>query len=227
MTDKALPAKEEKYFFNANIFDEDRIDDANAEPPPPVFSEAELDAAKQKSLQEGRRVAAEEAKASREQFIAQLLQKIEQDLPTLFAAEQKRERTYEQEAVRLTLYLFEKLFPLYNEKQGFAELKDAMTHVLRRQENQKQITVVVAPSCAKEIEKHIATLGFSAPGREFTVKGDETLAEGAFRLSWSDGGAVRDSEALAEEIKASLQQVLAGDAAKGHDKTGKMEKPDG
>src|SRR5262249_32180574 len=130
MTDKATHEKNKKYFFNNNIFDEDHVE----EPPAPVFSEQELEAAKLKSIVEGKQQGLQEAESSQLKHTAQILDKIQKQLAELSAAESLREKIFEQESMQLCLSIFEKLFPLYNELAGFEELKHALTEILKKQE---------------------------------------------------------------------------------------------
>jgi flagellar assembly protein FliH len=214
MTGRNLQNNKEKFYFNVNIFDEK---EEPSEPPPPMFSEAELEAARQKSFAEGKQQGLKESAASREQQIAKVLDKLAQDTSVLFAAEATREKTYEYEAVRLCLAVFQKAFPLYQEKFGFDGLKRELETILKRQEGQKLITIFVTPDVADGVNEHLTKLKNAGLDLHFTVQGDETLTPGASRLSWSDGGAVHNPETLANEIEAVLKDLLAGTAPKVHD----------
>ena len=233
MTDKALHnKKEEKYFFTANIFDEAEVEEEL--PAAPVFSEQELETARRTSLLEGKQAALQEMENSISKRIGLILEKISQDMAILFNAEKSREETYEKETINLCLQVFAKVFPLYNEKYGFEELKNALMTILKKQEGQKSIAIAVAPEFVDGINEYLSKLYSLETGVKFTVKGDPSLSSGACKLAWEDGGAVRNPEAMADEIKSMMEQMLAGAATKGHDskrpaakdKAGTMEKPD-
>src|SRR5262249_35772845 len=145
----------QKFFFNVNIFDEP---EEPTEPPPPTFSEDELAAAIKKNFTEGKKEGQKESESSREQHIAKVLEKIATDTRVLFAAEQAREKAYESEAIKLCLATFQKLFPLYNEKTGFEELKQALEQIIRKQEGQKQIVIQVTPDAVEGITQHLTAL---------------------------------------------------------------------
>ncbi len=210
------PAFEDKpkFFFDINIFDEK---EEPVEPPPPMFTEAELEAVRKKAFAEGHAQATHEQQDSRGQHTARLLEKISQDTSVLFAAESTREKTYEYESVRLCLAAFQKAFPLYVEKFGIEDLKRTLESILQRQEGQKQINIHVAPDAVEAIQQHVGKLKASGLDLHFSVQGDEALAAGGSRLSWSDGGAVRNPDALANEIENALKDLLAGAASKVHD----------
>ena len=215
MSKSAAPDKKEKFFFNVNIFDEPDL----SVPPPPSFSEAELASAADQSFQEGRRAALKESEESRAQFIAKLLEKIARDSAQLFAAEAAREKAYEQESVKLCLATLQKIFPLYAQKIGFEELKGTIEQILRKQEGQKHIIIQVAPDAVDGIREHLATLKNKGLDTQISIQPDDLMTPGACRLSWSDGGAVRNPEETARQIEAALRDLLAGSATKGHDGT--------
>lgn len=213
MTKTSPQNKKEKFFFNVNIFDEP---DPSV-PEEPVFSEAELAAASQKSFAEGKREGMKEAEESRAQEIAKALEKIARDTSVLFAAETAREKTYESETVKLCLAAVQKIFPLYTEKHGSEELKGALESIIRKQEGQKQIVIQVTPDMVDGIKDHLSSLKSKGFDLTLSVLGDDLLAAGACRLSWSDGGAVRNPEDIARQMEAALRELLAGTAVKVHD----------
>lgn len=231
MTEEALhKKKEERFFFNMNIFDEDHVEEEEEEiPPPPTFSEEELATAKKEAFEQGRQeghdTATKAARESQTKRIADALEKIATDTAVLFQQEQQRAELYEREAVALALKTFERLFPFYQEKFGFDELKETMSNILQKQQNHRKIAVHVKPDNVAGVEKLLTELTTKGLKGEFSVQGDETLDEGTCRMEWDDGGATRDPDALAEEIQSLMQQVLAGTDTKGHDRDDDGKEP--
>ncbi len=211
--DKAIQGKRKKYLFTENIFDEKHVE----EPLPPAFSEKEMETAKLKAIAEGKNQGLKEAENSQIKLTAQILDKIQKQLTQLAAAEALREQMFEREILQLCLAVFERLFPVYNEHAGFVELKTAISDIMKQQEGQSHVVISVTPDIVGAIETHMNGLKDSGLDLKFSVKGDETLAPGACRLAWSDGGALRDPQRLADEIRASIEQVLAKNTPKGHD----------
>lgn len=213
-------APRKKFLFDVNIFDEPDEPEVPAEPPPPpppTFSEAQLEAARNAAFEEGRKKGIEEERASRDEKLAMLMGQISASMQTLFASEQAREKLYEAEAVKLAEAVFAQLFPLYNAQKGFDEMTAVLTDTIQRQEGQAEILVEVAP-CQKEgIEAHIKTLTRQGGKTAFTVSADESLEEGQCRLSWSHGGALHNAPAMAEQIRAILEETLANNGVNSHD----------
>ncbi|MCK6418074.1 MAG: hypothetical protein L6Q57_03935 [Alphaproteobacteria bacterium] len=176
-----------------------------------------MEEAKRKAFDEGRAQGLHESTNSREQSIAQTLKSIAAGLSTLFAAETERAKIYEQEALKLALCGLEKLFPLFLQKFGQAEMMAQLQAVLERQTNQKSIRVEVHPEDEEYIDKYLKSL--NTPDEKIIhVVGASHLNMSSFRLSWTDGGAVRDAPALAEEILKTLEDLLAEGTTSLHDR---------
>ncbi len=209
---------EEKFFFDMHHFDDEEIEDEDAPPPPPVFSEEELEAAKKSAFAEGHSQATREQIDGQNQAIANTLAVITKDISSLFAAEQERTKTYEQEAVSSTTHVFETLFPLYSARQGFSELRKTLSDILEKQRATRTINIFVAPDMQGGVEEHIQTISTQYADMHCDVIADEQLVGHACRLSWKDGGALYDPSALADEVLRILKQTLADDGFTGHDK---------
>jgi len=212
MSSEVLDKKDKKFFFDLNIFDEDAEEEELEEdlpPPPPTFSEDELASAEKKAFQKGKQAGLQESAASREQFIAQLLEKISQEITPLAEAEIQREKRYEQEVVDLVQAIFEQLFPFYTEKIGFTELEQTISDILRRQEGQKHIQIYVHETALEGVKEHIETLKMTGKAINCEVIADPHISETGCRLAWSEGGAVKDPAALAESIRVTLASYQA------------------
>jgi flagellar assembly protein FliH len=169
-----------------------------------------VEAARREGFDKGKREGLAEAQASREKFIASLVDTIAKSFTTLFDAEHQRAHRYESEAVHLARAIFRKLFPTLNEKHGLDEVHTVIARVLEGHREQARITIEVHPDYVEDIEKHIKTAVHSLHGAgDCTVTGDPSLGPGDCRLQWDAGGAHRTAQRLATEIEKELDQVLA------------------
>ncbi|GJL84349.1 MAG: flagellar assembly protein FliH [Micavibrio sp.] len=220
--------RSEKFFFDMNVFDENGMEQRELEEnkPPPSFGIEIVESAREEGFKKGKQTGLAESKASRDQHVAKILEKIAQDTVTLFEAEDDREKIYEMESTRLTLAIFKKLFPLYSEKYGMEELKGVLTSILQKTAGQSEIVIDVHPDYASEVEKHIENI--SSTGETTTkiaVRGNDSLSAGDCRLSWSDGGGVRNSLEQADKIVAALEEALAAEGGNVHDNTIEDKEP--
>lgn len=230
MNNANMGKPDEKFLFNVNVFDADVEEEVEVvedlPPPPPVFSLEELEAAKKKAFAEGRAQAEAESKASRAQHLANLLDVVAREMTMLFASEDLREQSYEFEAVRLSEQIFNHVFPLYAEAIGFEELKAAIRQIIAAHNGSGLIRVTVNPDMAEGTEKFLEQLTEKNPDLRFVVKGDAGLAPGACSLNWDHGGALRDTEAMALQIKEIIKDALAARGATGHDSESGDHEPD-
>jgi len=199
MDTDTLPDPDEKFFFHMNNFNDEVIDEDPPEEsedlplPPPVFSESELESAKQKAFQEGHAAGKKEVEESRAQSLANLMQKLAHDLQMLFIAENEREAVFEREAVALCKVMFEHAFP-----------------------GQNSIEIRIAHDFAKGVEGFVEKLRAQNSDLRCDVVVDENIATGAFKLSWKDGGAAYNSNEIAQAILSNLDEILAGGAVPSH-----------
>ena len=211
--DPLLTRPARKFMFDVNDFDEKdapEVPDEPPPPPPPTFSEAELERARCDSLAKGREEAAAEAEASRERRVADLLQTISREFSTLFAAEDLRNAQYEAESVRLTLATLQRLFPAMNQKYGLSEIQRVIQEVLESQREQATIKIEVEPDYVETIRDHVKRVLKQANiSGNCEVTGNQALGPGDCRMSWENGGALRESTAVAEDIERHMQVILA------------------
>ncbi len=207
---------DEKFFFHMHNFDDDIIDEPPLEeeedlpPPPPVFSESELEAAQQKAFAQGHAKGVQETENSRAQALASLMQKLAQDMQTLFALEAQRENIFEKEVILLSKTLFEHVFPKLHEKHGFDEMIDKLQSVLTSQKGQKRIEIRVSNDFLPGVEAFIKKLQANNPDLQCSVIADSTLNNGSFKLGWEDGGAMYDATSITNAIISNLDEMLAG-----------------
>ncbi|MCB1557185.1 MAG: hypothetical protein KDJ15_07730 [Alphaproteobacteria bacterium] len=201
-----------KFFFDVNNFNDDFVEEiVPEEPPPPMFSEEELAAARRESFTEGKAEGLAEAAAAREKFVAGVLEKIEAHFTLLFAAESERESCFETESVFLAGEILRKLFPALNARHGLEEARTVIKDVLAKRDRTPRIVIEVSADDASDIEDGLSPLRDSlAADGEIVVTGRNDMTSGDCRMRWKEGGAHRDSVALADQIAKQMEQILAG-----------------
>lgn len=196
--------------FDAPVIEEEIIEkEIETEPPPPVFSEEEMETAKAVAHATGRNEGIQEERASRDQLLTKTLQNISDSFSTLFAAELYREKQYEEEAIKLGLQILDLLAPSLQTRLGKEALKEAIKESLKTQESQSEIKIEVHPDTASDINDMIDNIWTdkdSAP--RYKITADNTLEIGACNISWKDGGMVREPQKIAAEVKKALESLL-------------------
>ncbi|MDD3021191.1 MAG: hypothetical protein PHX61_09490 [Alphaproteobacteria bacterium] len=209
-----MPNDHRKYLFDLNNFDrkKEREVDPDLPPPPPVFSLEDMGAAEKEGYARGHQEALEEARVSREQYIASQVSGLNDQIKSLLLTEQMREKRYEEEVARLTLSLFSKIFPSMSAKHSIDEMLQVIRQVIAKQPR-TSILIKVPQADLGDIASHIALLIESSNGL-VSITGVDDLGPGSCKLSWENGGAFRDQTALVDELTAGIEDVLAPKAQK-------------
>ena len=212
--------KERRYLFDSHNFDAPEVPeiDVNAPPPPPVFSLEEIGMAKDEGFNQGHLTGLEEAANSRAQYISTQLEQIATELKGILLAEQRREKTYENEVTGLCEAIFARAFPALNQAHGLTEVTSVIRRVIATQAGQSALVVEVPTGESDEIKKHLETYS-DIDLRKVEFNEIDTLERGSCRIHWQNGGALRDHAALADEITNQLKQALAPAPQNPHNQT--------
>ncbi|MEM6811222.1 MAG: FliH/SctL family protein [Pseudomonadota bacterium] len=205
-----------KFLFDLNNFDDPNEveeviieEEIEVEPPPPTFSEDEMEAAKAIAESKGRQAGIEEEKSKRAEYVAQLVQKMTENFETLFAAESYREKQYEEDSVRLASELIDQLSPVFVERFGSTELKKTLKSVLSRLSNQKEIRIEVHPDDTADIDQFLENMWDdqdNAP--RYKVISNADMQIGGCEMTWADGGMVRNPQEIAVKMKEEIETLL-------------------
>ena len=198
-------SKERKFLFDTNNFDQPDQPDVEEVyiEPPPIFSLDELGFARDEAFEKGRLAGLQEAKSLREQYIAELVDKISQELKFLSGAENYRAAIYEREVLSLTETIFRALFPYFTQNHGTAEITSVISNVLVNHTEQSSITIEIPEDDLEEIENHFKQRS-DLDTSKIIFKPSPQLGRGSCRLSWKDGGALRDHNIVTDEVLKQL-----------------------
>lgn len=212
---REIKSKTNRFLFDLHDFNEEtlqvRADELDPdmepeEPPPPTFSEAEMEAARKAAFEEGRKAGIQETVDAREHKVAQLLEQVKAQFQTLFITENERARIFEYEAVNLAASLFRCTFPVFVERYGLDEIEAVIRRALSQVEEERGIAIEVDPQFADLIRERLEPL---RQRYDFSIDEKEGLGPGALGMRWKDGGAKRNPEQQAVEILVKLEEVLA------------------
>lgn len=207
-------SKDRKFLFDTNNFD---LPDTPPEPevyiePPPLFTLDDLGHAKDDAFTKGRAAGLEEARVSREQYLAEQTERISQELKFLLGAEEYRAAVYEREVLSLTETIFQAIFPAFTEREGLSEVKAVISKVLLNQPEQPSIVIELPEEDAEQIAAYFSNTDIDP--EKVTFKPAQGLPRGSCRMAWKDGGALRDHKIIAEEIFKTLNPNLPSEAEK-------------
>ncbi|CCG41951.1 FlbE protein [Magnetospirillum molischianum DSM 120] len=179
-------------------------------PPPPTFTEEDLQLVRESAFEEGRRSGLDEAILSTERQMADAMAMLASGLSALREAEANSADEAQRVASRVAMAVLRKILPATCETNAFEEIVrtvlDCFSHVL----DEPRIIVRVVPSLVdpvrERLESQAGQHGFE--GR-VVVQADPRLPPGDCRVEWTDGGAERDQARLIADIEAAVERALA------------------
>jgi flagellar biosynthesis/type III secretory pathway protein FliH len=188
------------------LFDEDFDVPATAPEPEvilPVFSAAELMAAREEAAQASRDIALAEADTTERAMAGRTLTRIatqiaESRLEAVSIAEQSAEAI-----ARLLLDCFATAFPALSARHGSAELAAVLREILPALHREPQITVRISPHMIAAMTDEIRSLDADLLARVRLIPTD-AVAPGDARITWENGAATRDASALWGQIENIL-----------------------
>ncbi|MCG8542719.1 MAG: hypothetical protein MJE12_00785 [Alphaproteobacteria bacterium] len=188
-------------------------EEADDEPPEPVFTLEQLEEARQQGYREGREAGVATAANGIENEIMTLLRQIGEMLPGIAADQAASNDLLMHEGAEAAVTIVRKLMPTMIEPQSIVEIQALVSECLERLTHQPKISVRVAEQHVSAIETHlnelVAATGFD--GR-FLVEAEDNMAPTDCRVSWPSGGAERRVDAIWQEIDATLHRFVTADA---------------
>ena len=126
-------------------------------------------------------------------------------IKSLFLAEQIREKHFEEEAVHLVTSLFSKTFPSFSAKHSLDEIIQIIRQVISTQE---QTSIVIDVPQADLMIFLLTPYCWNPHQGRLSLVGADDLGAGSCRLSWKMVG-LWDQTALVELLTREIEDVLA------------------
>ena len=188
---------------------------APAAPPPPMFTEAEMqgacDIARRKGEEAGAARGRSEAIAAFDKQVAATLSAIAQQTAAIakgIAAEAQSAG----QSVELALAIVRKLHPALVERQGLAEIEAILGQCLESLKQEPRLVAYVASTRLDALQERLTQLSASSgfEGRVVLI-GDEAMGESDCRVEWADGGVEREAGRIWRAIEEALARYIAAD----------------
>jgi flagellar biosynthesis/type III secretory pathway protein FliH len=188
------------------LFDEDF--DLPARPPEPeviepVFTAAELMAAREEAAQDSRDRAIAEVEDSLRSASSRALTEIAAQIS---AARDEAATIAEQSAeaiARLLLDCFATAFPALSARHGASELAAVLREILPALQHEPKIAVRINPHLVPAVTEELLSLDADLAARVRLIPAD-SVAMGDVRITWENGAAIRDAASLWSQIENIL-----------------------
>ncbi len=203
------------FFFDNNVFDDDPLV-GMGDTEKPEFTASDMEQARQKAFLEGKNAGFKESETGLTNNILAILKKLERDIVILFAAEDDRSKTYEEEAVHLTLLTIEKLFPLYTKKCGTEELLSAIETALTSHKTPSKINIELQDTGLEPLKEYIDKLEGDLH-KQVTLIKNSALQKDECNILWPDGGIICSRNDISKKILETMKETLADRGVSVHD----------
>lgn len=179
-------------------------------PPAPMFTEEELQLAREAAYEEGRQAGHAEAEESLQQQIAGALTALSNQMEGVFSRQTEVNDQNARNAVRVAMAVVRKVLPAACERHAFDEVARVVEQVVAHILDEPRIIVRVAAGLVDPVRERLEAV---AEGQGFegrvVVQADARLVPGDCRVEWTDGGAERDQARLMAEVEAAVERALA------------------
>lgn len=179
-------------------------------PPPPTFTEEDLQVVREAAYEEGHRNGTAEANETQQALLAASLDRVSNALAMLDAAQADANDLNQRIAARVAMAVLKKVLPAACEQNAFEEVvrtvQECLTHVL----DEPRIIVRVDSSLVDPLRERLehTAIEHGFEGR-VVVQADPRVAIGDCRVEWTDGGAERDQTRLIADIETAVNRALA------------------
>ena len=181
--------------------------DAPPPPPPKIYTEADLEAAKEDGYVEGHTAALEEAETAREHYAADALNLISTGLGDLTEHQDKANADLGQTALRMVYAIIEKVVPQQAQANAIESVEALVREVLPLVYEEPKLTVRTHTMIAEDVQKHLNEVCKKSNfNGAMSVVPDYELQPGDCRVEWSGGGADRNEDRLWKEIRAIVEE---------------------
>jgi flagellar assembly protein FliH len=184
-------------------------------PPPPMFTEAEMqgacDIARRKGEEAGVARGRNEAVAAFDKQVAATLGTIAQQTAAI-AKSIAAEAQAAGKSVDLALAIVRKLHPALVERQGLAEIESVLSQCLESLKQEPRLVAYVHSARLDALQERLTQLSASSgfDGRVVLI-GDDAMGESDCRVEWADGGVEREAGRIWRAVEDALARYIAVD----------------
>jgi len=197
--------KKEEVGYN---FD-DMVEDTDKEPapPPPMFTEEDLEQTREEARVLGHAQGLKDAEESALHFLVLAIEAVADQMDGLYKAQEEANKETHRMAAALAVAIVQKLLPTYVRDHGVTEVETLVTSCLPHILNEPRLILRVSPGNEEAMRERIEPMardrGFDG---SVVIMGDPSLEMADCRLEWDNGGAERSVSGLFKDIQAIVNR---------------------
>ena len=180
-----------------------------AAPPPPTYSEEDLQTARAEALAQGREEGHKEAAESIEREVRDALNTAENALRELMWSQSAIETQATEDAIRVALAAIRRLFPALAEHAPLAEIERMVRETMTMIQGEAALNIYINDRLrepfAARLQEVIAAAGFQ---ERVVLHGAAALGPSDCRIEWTAGGVARDTAAILKAIEETAARAI-------------------
>lgn len=180
----------------------------------PTFSEEELSLAREEAYAEGFEAGRREAAEATEEKLLASVEAATAELANIYRAQNDANQEIAKEMILVAAAIAKKMFPDLNARNALGEVEHVVQETLSAITEEPRVQISVPPDLREPFMERLSAMTNKAgfDGKVF-VNPDAGLKPGDCRIEWSNGTAVRDSDALWEMVDKIVERNIYGDDA--------------
>ncbi|GAB3116674.1 FliH/SctL family protein [Novispirillum itersonii] len=187
----------------------DGVYDAEPEPPPPLYTEEEMELAREEAYVAGHTAALEEASAALEQAMVSALTRCAEGIAGLKPGLERATGEIAELAAQVALAVCRKLLPHTGSHYAAAEITALVAALMPELHAHPRLMLRVHPQMVPLLRDQITQVAQRAgfEGRIVTVE-DPSMVLSDARLEWADGGAERNTTRLWDQVEELVERNI-------------------
>lgn len=196
----------QKFLFNRS-FDGMQTEVAQPKaPPPPSFSQEELDAAHTAGAQQGYHAGEEAAQQSMQAQLLALANQIDQRMAHAMAQAQVLHDSQQSDMTDIALAIARKLLPPFIAEHTLTTITTMVASVCKEMAREPRLVVRVHDTMLDQLKQQLDSITQQqAYAGKIVLLADETLLATDCKIEWSDGGIERDSTTIWQQIDQAVR----------------------
>lgn len=204
----------QKFLFDRTF---DSLSPTRVEPTkPPVYTQADLDAAKQSAFKDGYTQGEQTANREQTARIAAIVEKIDGALGKLLQGATAQQLAQQADAQDIALAIARKLLPDFIARHGFGEIEAVLVQVLKEMVREPRLVVRVHDQVLDALQHAVQDIAARAAyAGKIVLLADDKLNPNDCKIEWADGGVERDVNIIWQEVDRAMGRIksFSGSAA--------------
>ncbi len=198
----------QKFLFNRS-FDNLQAESAQPkEPPPPTYSQADLDSARESAMQQGFAAGQDSAQQTQQAQLLSVTETLATQIAAAFDAAAANRQAQEQDIGDIALAIARRLLPEIVSENALQTVSGMVAQVCKDMAREPRLVVRVPDALLDPLQQQLSSITQQqAYAGKIVLLADDTLHAGDCKIEWSDGGIECSSAAIWQQIDEAVRQA--------------------